>query len=53
MFTTINEAGALVGRPLAVQDVEDDGDMWFFTGEGTSQVSHIRMGVGESRTVEL
>ena len=31
MFTTINEAGALVSRPLAVQDVKDDGDMWFFT----------------------
>jgi len=41
MFTTINEAGALVSRPLAVQDVKDDGDMWFFTGEGTSQVAHI------------
>ena len=31
MFTTINEEGALVSRPLAVQDVKDDGDMWFFT----------------------
>lgn len=41
MFTTINEAGAIVSRPLAVQDVKDDGDMWFFTGEGTSQVAHI------------
>jgi general stress protein 26 len=41
MFTTINEEGALVSRPLAVQDVKDDGDMWFFTGEGTSQVAHI------------
>lgn len=38
MFTTINEVGALVSRPLAVQD---DGDMWFFTGEGTSQVAHV------------
>ncbi len=42
MFTTINEKGALVSRPLAVQDVEDDGDMWFFTAEDTSQVAHIR-----------
>ena len=41
MFTTINEKGALVSRPLAVQDVKYDGDMWFFTGEGTSQVAHI------------
>ena len=31
MLTTINEEGALVSRPLAVQEVKDDGDMWFFT----------------------
>jgi general stress protein 26 len=42
MFTTINEASALVSRPLAVQDVKDDGDMWFFTSSNTSQVAHIR-----------
>ena len=42
MLTTINEEGALVSRPLAVQDVLDDGDIWFFTGLGTSQVSHVR-----------
>jgi len=42
MFTTINEAGALVSRPLAVQEVKDDGDMWFFTSATTSQVAHIR-----------
>ncbi|MFE4226477.1 pyridoxamine 5'-phosphate oxidase family protein [Arthrobacter sp. NPDC056886] len=41
MFTTINEAGALVSRPLAVQEVQDDGDMWFFTSANTSQVAHI------------
>jgi general stress protein 26 len=42
MLTTINEEGALVSRPLAVQEVRDDGDMWFFTGLGTSQVAHVR-----------
>ena len=42
MFTTINEAGALVSRPLAVQEVKDDGDMWFFTSATTSLVAHIR-----------
>ena len=41
MFTTINEEGALVSRPLAVQEVKDDGDMWFFTSVNTSQVAHI------------
>ena len=42
MFTTVNEEGALVSRPLAVQEVKDDGDMWFFTSANTSQVAHIR-----------
>ena len=42
MFTTINEKGALVSRPLAVQDVENDGDMWFFTSQDTSQVAHVK-----------
>lgn len=42
MFTTINEDGALVSRPLAVQDVKDDGDMWFFTSANSSQVAHVR-----------
>jgi general stress protein 26 len=42
MFTTINEEGALVSRPLAVQEVKDDGDMWFFTSANSSQVAHIR-----------
>lgn len=42
MFTTINEKNALVSRPLAVQDVENDGDMWFFTSQDTSQVAHVK-----------
>lgn len=41
MFTTIDGEGALVSRPLAVPDVKDAGDMWFFTGEGTSQVAQV------------
>ena len=42
MLTTINEEGALVSRPLAVQEVKDDGDMWFFTSSTTSQVAQVR-----------
>ncbi|WP_347111048.1 pyridoxamine 5'-phosphate oxidase family protein [Paenarthrobacter sp. S56] len=42
MLTTLNESGALVSRPLAVQEVMEDGDLWFFTGLGTSQVAHVR-----------
>ena len=42
MFTTINEKGALVSRPLAVQEVKDDGDMWFFTPRGSRAIRDER-----------
>lgn len=42
MLTTINEHGALVSRPLAVQEVQEDGDMWFLTSAGSSQVAQVR-----------
>lgn len=41
MFTTIDEHGKLVGRPLVAQEVNADGDLWFFTSRSTSQVAHI------------
>jgi len=31
MLTTVEEDGSLHSRPMAVQDVEFDGDLWFFT----------------------
>ncbi|GAB3521055.1 pyridoxamine 5'-phosphate oxidase family protein [Arthrobacter monumenti] len=43
MLTTINEDQQLVSRPLALQEVESDGDMWFFTSRDTSQVAHARV----------
>ncbi|WP_460455283.1 pyridoxamine 5'-phosphate oxidase family protein, partial [Arthrobacter monumenti] len=42
MLTTINEDQQLVSRPLAVQQVESDGDMWFFTHRDTTQVAHAQ-----------
>ncbi|MBG0740197.1 pyridoxamine 5'-phosphate oxidase family protein [Paeniglutamicibacter antarcticus] len=42
MFTTTNENGGLVSRPLVAQEVRDDGDLWFFTDKDTSQVTHVR-----------
>ncbi|MCZ2404901.1 pyridoxamine 5'-phosphate oxidase family protein [Paenarthrobacter sp. Z7-10] len=41
MFTTVDESGALVSRPLAVQEVKDDGDLWFITDKDTSQVTQL------------
>jgi general stress protein 26 len=43
MFTTVDEQGKLVSRPLVAQEVKDDGDLWFFTARGTSQVDQIAL----------
>lgn len=32
MLTTMEEDGALRSRPMTTQDIEFDGDIWFFTG---------------------
>lgn len=41
MLTTTNDSDQLVSRPLVVQQIETDGDMWFFTPEDTSQVADV------------
>ncbi|RYD97139.1 MAG: pyridoxamine 5'-phosphate oxidase, partial [Sphingobacteriales bacterium] len=33
MLTTLDESGALHSRPMAMMDIEFDGDLWFFTGK--------------------
>ncbi len=38
MLTTVEEDGSLHSRPMAVQDVEFDGDLWFFTSAHTPKV---------------
>ena len=42
LFTTISEDGSLVSRPLAIQEVEFDGDLWFFSQEPSHKVDEIR-----------
>lgn len=41
VLTTITASGALHSRPLAAQDVEFDGDLWFFTQDPSSKVDDI------------
>src|ERR1700712_2055253 len=41
VLTTIDETGALVSRPLAMQDSEFDGQLWFFTQDPSPKVSDI------------
>ena len=44
MLTTRDASGALVSRPMGVQQVEFDGDLWFFTTLSSAKVAQIRAG---------
>lgn len=41
MLTTVTEEG-LVSRPMKTQEVEFDGDLWFFTKKATSKFEEIQ-----------
>ncbi len=41
MFTTSDADGRLISRPMAVQQVEFDGDLWFFTKGGGRKAGQI------------
>ncbi len=41
MLTTEAEDGVLHSRPMATQDTEFDGDLWFFTGLSSSKVAEL------------
>ncbi|MTD14953.1 pyridoxamine 5'-phosphate oxidase [Nakamurella sp. YIM 132087] len=41
MLTTIDEQGTLVARPMAHQEVEFDGDLWFVAERASRKVRHI------------
>ena len=42
LFTTIAPDGTLISRPMAMQEVEFDGDLWFFAERSSRKVSHIQ-----------
>lgn len=42
MLTTIDEEGTLRSRPMGTQQVEFDGDLWFFTGADSAKVYEVR-----------
>ena len=42
MLTTAMPDGTLRSRPMATQQAEFDGDLWFFTGQSTAKVDEIR-----------
>lgn len=41
MLTTVDVDGRLVSRPMAVQQVEPDGDLWFAVDENSPKVHQI------------
>ena len=41
MLTTVGPDGHFVSRPMAQQEVEFDGDLWFFAERGSRKVAHI------------
>ena len=41
LLTTVTATGELHSRPLATQEVEFDGDLWFFTEDPSSKVDDI------------
>ena len=55
-LTTITMDGRLTSRPMTLQEVEFDGDLWFFAERGSNPVQHIaaapqvNVGVGSGGT---
>lgn len=43
MLTTVDADGALISRPMAVQETEFDGDLWFFAERGSRQVEQLHL----------
>jgi general stress protein 26 len=41
MLTTTDADGTLISRPMALQEVEFDGDLWFFAERASRKVAHI------------
>jgi general stress protein 26 len=42
LLTTVSKGGALHSRPLAVQEADFDGDLWFFTQDPSEKTEDIR-----------
>lgn len=41
MMTTVGETGQLHSRPMAVQEMDFDGELWFFTSSNSGKVESI------------
>ena len=43
MFTTLNPEGKLTSRPMTSQQLDDAGNVWFFTSDESDFVRHLSM----------
>ncbi len=56
MLTTTDPDGTLISRPMAMQEVEFDGDLWFFAARDSRKITHlnahaqVNVAVGSSDT---
>jgi general stress protein 26 len=56
MLTTTDPDGTLISRPMAMQEVEFDGDLWFFAARDSRKIaqlsahSQVNVAVGSSDT---
>lgn len=41
MLTTIDKDGSLRSRPMATQEAESDGELWFFTAAGSAKAGEV------------
>ncbi len=41
VLTTVAPDGTLTARPMALQEVEFDGDLWFFAERGSRKLAHV------------
>ena len=41
MFTTLDKDGRINSRPLSTADIDDDGNVWFFTNEFSEKIHDL------------
>ncbi|HEV7213423.1 MAG TPA: pyridoxamine 5'-phosphate oxidase family protein [Blastococcus sp.] len=41
MLTTTDPDGTLISRPMTMQEVEFDGDLWFFAARDSRKIAHL------------
>lgn len=41
MFTTVDDRGQVVSRPMSTVKIDEEGDAWFFTNEFSEKISEV------------